>query len=77
MHDRSVRIFSSCLGLILCLTGTLVLAQPSIPLPAHSHNDYERTRPLFSALQLRFASVEADVHLVNGELRIGHDSTGT
>jgi len=73
MPDRPARIISSCLCLILCLTATLAIAQPSIPRPAHSHNDYDRTRPLFSALQLRFASVEADIYLVDDELRVGHD----
>jgi glycerophosphoryl diester phosphodiesterase len=61
------------INLLGCLFSAALFAQASIPLPAHSHNDYERPRPLFSALQLRFASVEADVYLVNGELLVGHD----
>jgi len=61
------------LGLLAILLASQVMAQTSIPLPAHSHNDFDRPRPLFSALQLRFASVEADVFLVDGELRVGHD----
>ncbi len=61
------------LTLLLCLCSSRLIAQTVIPLPAHSHNDYERTRPLFSALQLRFASVEADVYLIDGELQVGHD----
>jgi len=73
MPDRLLRIIFSCLCLILTLAGPLTVAQPGIPLPAHSHNDYERPRPLFSALQLRFASVEADIYLVNDELLVGHD----
>ena len=73
MPDRPFRFISACLCLLLYLAGTLALAQPGIPLPAHSHNDYERPRPLFSALQLRYASVEADIYLVNGELQVGHD----
>ncbi|WP_217807562.1 phosphatidylinositol-specific phospholipase C/glycerophosphodiester phosphodiesterase family protein [Thalassobacillus devorans] len=40
---------------------------------AHAHNDYEHTRPLFDALQHGFTSVEADVWLVDGELRVAHD----
>ncbi|MFI7450910.1 phosphatidylinositol-specific phospholipase C/glycerophosphodiester phosphodiesterase family protein [Nonomuraea sp. NPDC049714] len=44
------------------------------PLPrAHAHNDYEHDRPLQDALDHGFASVEADVYLVDGELRVGHD----
>lgn len=38
----------------------------------HSHNDYERRKPLSEALENDFMSIEADVHLVNGELFIAH-----
>ncbi len=41
--------------------------------PAHAHNDYEHERPLFDALENGFCSVEADIHLVNGELLVAHD----
>lgn len=41
---------------------------------AHAHNDYEHGRPLFDALDHGFASVEADIHLVNGDLFVAHDS---
>lgn len=40
---------------------------------AHAHNDYEHERPLFEALSHGFTSVEADVHLINGELYVAHD----
>lgn len=40
---------------------------------AHAHNDYEHARPLREALQNGFNSVEADVHLYNGELRVAHN----
>lgn len=44
------------------------------PLPnAHAHNDYEHERPLFDALAQGFTSVEADVHLIEGELYVAHD----
>lgn len=44
------------------------------PLPhVHAHNDYEHPRPLFDALDHGFASVEADIHLVDGQLLIAHD----
>ena len=43
------------------------------PLPrAHAHNDYLHDRPLFDALDRGFCSVEADIYLVDGELRVGH-----
>ena len=41
---------------------------------AHAHNDYEHTRPLLDALAHGFCSVEADIHLVNGALLVGHDA---
>jgi hypothetical protein len=40
---------------------------------AHSHNDYEHTRPLVDALNAGFASVEADIYLVDGKLLVAHD----
>ncbi len=52
----------------------LLLAVPFALLPnAHAHNDYAHKRPLFDALDQGFLSVEADVYLVDGELRVGHD----
>ena len=39
---------------------------------AHAHNDYEHTHPLFDALDHGFASVEADIHLVDGQLLVAH-----
>ena len=39
----------------------------------HSHNDYERRRPLFDALERGFASIEADVVLKDGELYVIHE----
>jgi hypothetical protein len=44
------------------------------PLPrAHAHNDYEHPRPLLDALDNGFCSIEADVHLVDGQLLVAHD----
>ncbi|MER7490802.1 phosphatidylinositol-specific phospholipase C/glycerophosphodiester phosphodiesterase family protein [Streptomyces sp. NPDC126497] len=40
---------------------------------AHAHNDYEHPRPLLDALDHGFGSVEADVHLVGGQLLVAHD----
>ncbi|HEY0966282.1 MAG TPA: phosphatidylinositol-specific phospholipase C/glycerophosphodiester phosphodiesterase family protein [Opitutaceae bacterium] len=39
----------------------------------HSHNDYERARPLGEALEHRAGSVEADIYLVEGRLLVAHD----
>ncbi|MGL5786245.1 MAG: phosphatidylinositol-specific phospholipase C/glycerophosphodiester phosphodiesterase family protein [Bacteroidales bacterium] len=40
---------------------------------AFSHNDYWREKPLSDALDLRYNCVEADLHLINGELYVSHD----
>lgn len=40
---------------------------------AHAHNDYEHPRPLHDALSHGFTSVEADIHLVEGQLLVAHD----
>ncbi|KAI5812112.1 hypothetical protein BZA77DRAFT_325221 [Pyronema omphalodes] len=47
------------------------------PLPIHSHNDYWRRVPFYSALAAGATSVEADVWLFpeNGELYVGHDKS--
>lgn len=39
----------------------------------HGHNDYLQPVPLQRALELGLGSVECDVFLVDGELRIGHE----
>lgn len=73
--------------LLASLAGTAAVpaqAQAEAPKPApvvvgqplagtHAHNDYEHDRPLFDALEHGFTSVEADVWLVDGELRVAHD----
>jgi glycerophosphoryl diester phosphodiesterase len=41
---------------------------------AHAHNDYEHKRPLADALARGFCSVEADIHLRDGRLLVGHDA---
>jgi hypothetical protein len=48
-------------------------AAPRPLVRAHSHNDYEHKRPLLDALEQGFCSVEADVHLIQGTLLVGHD----
>jgi hypothetical protein len=45
-----------------------------IPKPIHSHNDYWRDIPFWSALSVGCVSVEADVSLINGTLYVGHES---
>ncbi|OJD19492.1 hypothetical protein AJ78_00561 [Emergomyces pasteurianus Ep9510] len=47
-----------------------------IPIPCHSHNDYWRPVPLYSALEAGCVSVEADIWLFDNELFVGH-TTGS
>lgn len=45
-----------------------------IPIPCHSHNDYWRKVPLFSALYNGCISLEVDVWAFNDELYVGHNT---
>lgn len=57
-------------------TGCATSQPPALADPmlrAHAHNDYEHDRPLLDALDHGFCSVEADIHLVDGELLVAHD----
>ena len=67
------------LSLLLAAASAVAsLAAPPAPLQqAHSHNDYEQKRPLAAALDSGFCSVEADIHLVNGQLLVAHDRVHT
>src|SRR4051812_22414032 len=56
----------------LLATGMSLLVPPPVPLPAHSHNDYEQTRPLFDTLAHGFLSVEADIWFQNEKLLVAH-----
>lgn len=44
------------------------------PIPCHSHNDYWRRVPLFSALRAGCTGVEADVWLFDNDLFVGHNT---
>lgn len=55
---------------LFLLTATAATAQ--LPL-IHSHNDYQRPKPLTNALSNRAYSIEADVFLVNDTLRVAHE----
>ena len=43
-----------------------------LPIPCHSHNDYWRKVPLYSAIGVGCVGVEADIWLSKNELYIGH-----
>lgn len=62
---------------IACLAASPVHGQQHAPRPlphAHAHNDYEHQRPLFDALAHGFCSVEADIHLRDGQILVAHDA---
>ncbi|KAK2071411.1 hypothetical protein P8C59_005839 [Phyllachora maydis] len=51
------------------------LTQGIVPKGFHSHNDYWRRVPFWSALAAGATSIEADVWLYNGTLYVGHDES--
>ncbi len=66
-------------GIIAMLTALFAVRaaaqspEPSALSNAHAHNDYLHKRPLFDALEQGFCSVEADIHLVDGQLLVAHE----
>ncbi len=63
------------LAIVWYIQTVCVTAQP-LPLPGHSHNDYNRQKPLIGALELGYRSIEVDVFLHKGQLRVSHDPFG-
>lgn len=51
------------------------LTQGVIPKLIHSHNDYWRDVPFYTALSVGAVSVEVDVWLYNGTLYVGHEQS--
>lgn len=75
---RALTTLGSALAASLVLPATQALAGEHRDRPrplwrAHAHNDYEHPRPLLDALDHRFGSVEADIHLVGDQLLVAHD----
>lgn len=67
---KALRVWLAATFLLLQL---VALAQPR-PIPqGHAHNDYWHVRPLLQALDNGFMSVEADVHLLHGDLLVNHE----
>jgi hypothetical protein len=60
------------LYIFISLSVTSLTAQVNCLPNAHSHNDYKQHHPLSNALSYRFASIEADVFLIRGELYVSH-----
>lgn len=51
------------------------ISRDIVPVGCHSHNDYWRPIPLYSALQAGCVGVEADVWLFDNELYVGHTTS--
>jgi hypothetical protein len=68
---KIINVFLVALLAVTCYQISFGQDQPHIT--AHSHNDYQQKRPLTTAIQNRFNSVEADVYLVKGKLLVSHD----
>lgn len=56
---------------LLCLTGFTLSGQELLH-RAHAHNDYQRNKPLEKALELGITSLEVDLFLHKGKLRVAH-----
>ena len=58
---------------LFCLGSASAQTNPTPLIHAHAHNDYLHARPLQDALERGFCSVEADIHLIGGQLLVAHD----
>ncbi|KAJ4250630.1 Altered inheritance of mitochondria protein 6 [Fusarium torreyae] len=47
-----------------------------LPVPCHSHNDYWRPMPFYSAIKAGCIGIEADIWENQGDLCVGHDRGG-
>ncbi|KAI5283688.1 Altered inheritance of mitochondria protein 6 [Ascosphaera aggregata] len=54
---------------------SLSLTRGVKPVSCHSHNDYWRPRPLYSAVHAGCIGVEADIWLYSDELYVGHTTS--
>lgn len=66
------RIFATFLTLASVLIGMNLSAQ-EYPVLLHSHNDYWRPAPFWTAYSYKLYSYEADVYLVDGVVCVAHD----
>ena len=60
--------------IFLCLLVNQVIGQAYTAQNAHSHNDYAQQKVFHLAYNEGFGSIEADIHLVNNEILVGHDA---
>ncbi len=70
---EAILLLSGLWGVVLAAPCSALWAADVEPLKqAHAHNDYLHERPLLDALDHGFASVEADVFLVDEQLLVAH-----
>ena len=60
--------------ILFCLLVNKVIGQVYTAQNAHSHNDYAQQKIFHLAYNEGFGSIEADIHLVNNEILVGHDT---
>ena len=73
MKLNSIYIIFFSLCFVIFCSNALQAQQKIQVLKAHSHNDYEHTRPLFDALECNFKSIEADVYSIGDSLFVSHN----
>ncbi|MBK6933400.1 MAG: hypothetical protein IPH12_22035 [Saprospirales bacterium] len=71
-HPLLPSSFPAAFLCLLCCWATACISQVEVLPNAHAHHDYQHHRPLFEALTHGFTCIEADIHLVGGELYTGH-----
>jgi len=55
------------------ISARLLFSWPGFLQRAHSHNDYERKRPLLDAVESGVTSIEVDLFLEDGAILVAHD----
>ncbi|MFK7811793.1 MAG: phosphatidylinositol-specific phospholipase C/glycerophosphodiester phosphodiesterase family protein [Maribacter sp.] len=60
------------LSVLVILSCTIAIAQPSKEYAVHSHNDYEQNIPFWKAISAEVNSLEADIFLVGDSLFVAH-----
>jgi alkaline phosphatase len=60
--------------IFLCFLVNQAIGQFYTTQKAHSHNDYAQQKVFHLAYNKGFGSIEADIHLVNNEILVGHDA---
>ncbi|EEF59757.1 phosphatidylinositol-specific phospholipase C/glycerophosphodiester phosphodiesterase family protein [Pedosphaera parvula] len=71
---RTLPLFLALAVTPITYSGAQSTNHPAPLTRAHAHNDYEHKHPFFDAVEQGFCSVEADIHLVNGQLLVAHNS---